>query len=163
MLTDFLRRQSPALLAWLDDVGWSMENGRILLTCPDNISMQYFASHQLDKRVAQCIYDIFRVKVTVGLTVCGEREAWTKKMREERGFSFSPALAGGFDGSGASGSMEEPPRGTTRRWTRRRLPWVSPGPLLPPRPPRRSPSPRRLPPRDPPIRPRPSRTAAIPC
>ena len=30
-------------------------------------------------------------------------------MREERGFSFSPALAGGFDGSGASGSMEEPP------------------------------------------------------
>ena len=109
VLTDFLRRQSPALLAWLDDVGWSMENGRILLTCPDNISMQYFASHQLDKRVAQCIYDIFRVKVTVGLTVCGEREAWTKKMREERGFSFSPALAGGFDGSGASGSMEEPP------------------------------------------------------
>ena len=67
VLTDFLRRQSPALLAWLDDVGWSMENGRILLTCPDNISMQYFASHQLDKRVAQCIYDIFRVKVTVGL------------------------------------------------------------------------------------------------
>ena len=109
VLTDFLRRQSPALLAWLDDVGWSMENGRILLTCPDNISMQYFASHQLDKRVAQCIYDIFRVKVTVGLAVCGEREAWTKKMREERGFSFSPALAGGFDGSGASGSMEEPP------------------------------------------------------
>ena len=109
VLTDFLRRQSPALLAWLDDVGWSMENGRILLTCPDNISMQYFSSHQLDKRVAQCIYDIFRVKVTVGLTVCGEREAWTKKMREERGFSFSPALAGGFDGSGASGGMEEPP------------------------------------------------------
>ena len=109
VLTDFLRRQSPALLAWLDDVGWSMENGRILLTCPDSISMQYFSSHQLDKRVAQCIYDIFRVKVTVGLTVCGEREAWTKKMREERGFSFSPALAGSFDGSGASGSMEEPP------------------------------------------------------
>ena len=107
VLTDFLRRQSPALLAWLDDVGWSMENGRILLTCPDSISMQYFASHQLDRRVAQCIYDIFRVKVTVGLTVCGEREAWTKKMREERGFSFSPALAGGFDGS--AGGAEEPP------------------------------------------------------
>ena len=111
VLTDFLRRQSPALLAWLDDVGWSMENGRILLTCPDNISMQYFASHQLDKRVAQCIYDIFRVKVTVGLTVCGEREAWTKKMREERGFSFSPALAGRFDGSGASGGI------WVRNWT----------------------------------------------
>ena len=75
VLTDFLRRQSPALLAWLDDVGWSMENGRILLTCPDSISMQYFSSHQLDKRVAQCIYDIFRVKVTVGLTVCGDPAA----------------------------------------------------------------------------------------
>ncbi|MEG2252969.1 MAG: hypothetical protein RSC98_08010, partial [Clostridia bacterium] len=30
VLADFLRRQSPALAAWVDDTGWSMENNRIL-------------------------------------------------------------------------------------------------------------------------------------
>ena len=35
VLTDFLRRQSPALAAWIADTGWSLEDGRILLTCPD--------------------------------------------------------------------------------------------------------------------------------
>ncbi|MBP3542136.1 MAG: PolC-type DNA polymerase III [Clostridia bacterium] len=91
VLTDFLRRQSPALLAWIDDVGWSMENGRILLTCPDNIAMQFFSRHQLDTKLAQCVYDIFRVRLSVGLTVAGEREAWVKQMREQRGFQFTPA------------------------------------------------------------------------
>ena len=32
VLTDFLRRQSPALAAWIADTGWSLEDGRILLT-----------------------------------------------------------------------------------------------------------------------------------
>lgn len=27
ILTDFLRRQSPALLAWVDDTGWSLKRG----------------------------------------------------------------------------------------------------------------------------------------
>ena len=30
VLTDFLRRQSPALSAWIGDTGWSMQDGRIL-------------------------------------------------------------------------------------------------------------------------------------
>ncbi len=85
VLTDFLRRQSPALAAWVDDTGWSLEDGRILLTCPDQIALGFFKSHQLDERLSQAIYDIFRVRVSVSLTVCGEREAWVKKMREGRG------------------------------------------------------------------------------
>ena len=89
VLTDFLRRQSPALSAWIADTGWSLEDGRILLTCPDKIAMGFFRSHHLDEKLSQAIYDIFRVRTPVALTVCGEREAWVEKMRAERGFSFA--------------------------------------------------------------------------
>ena len=89
VLTDFLRRQSPALAAWIADTGWSLEDGRILLTCPDQIAMGFFRSHHLDEKLSQAIYDIFRVRTPVALTVCGEREAWVEKMRAERGFTFA--------------------------------------------------------------------------
>ena len=97
VLTDFLRRQSPALAAWIADTGWSLEDGRILLTCPDQIAMGFFRSHHLDEKLSQAIYDIFRVRMPVALTVCGQREAWVEKMRAERGFSFAaePAPAPG--------------------------------------------------------------------
>ena len=88
VLTDFLRRQSPALAAWIEDTGWSMEDGRILLTCPDSISVEFFRSRQLDMKLSQAVYDIFRVRVPVALTVCGEREQWVQRMRQERGFSI---------------------------------------------------------------------------
>ena len=88
VLTDFLRRQSPALSAWIGDTGWSLEDGRILLTCPDQIALDFFKSRQLDQKLSQAVYDIFRVRVPISLTVCGEREAWVTKMRQERGFSF---------------------------------------------------------------------------
>ena len=93
VLTDFLRRQSPALAAWVDDTGWTLEDGRILLTCPDQIAMGFFKSHRLDEKLSQAVYDIFRVRVPIALTVCGEREAWVKRMREERGFTFTAHAA----------------------------------------------------------------------
>jgi len=92
VLTDFLRRQSPALSAWIADTGWEIDNGRIHLTCPDQIALKFFKNHQLDVKLQQAVYDIFRVKVPVEISVCGERQAWVQKMREERGFSF-PAKA----------------------------------------------------------------------
>ncbi|MCL1854603.1 MAG: PolC-type DNA polymerase III [Clostridia bacterium] len=85
VLTDFLRRQSPALSAWIHDVGWSVEHGRILLTCPDEISVQYFRRHRLDEKLSQAVWDIFRLKVSVALCVCGQREEWVSEMREQRG------------------------------------------------------------------------------
>jgi len=88
VLTDFLRRQSPALSAWIGDTGWSVQDGRILLTCPDRIALQFFKSHKLDDKLSQAVYDIFRVRVPVNIDVCGERDAWVQKMREERGFSY---------------------------------------------------------------------------
>ena len=69
VLTDFLRRQSPALAAWIADTGWSLEDGRILLTCPDAIAMGFFRSHHLDDKLSQAIYDIFRVRMPVALSL----------------------------------------------------------------------------------------------
>lgn len=106
VLTDFLRRQSPALSAWIGDTGWSLEDGRILLTCPDQIAMNFFKTHRLDEKVSQAVYDIFRVRVPVALTICGEREAWVKKMREERGFTFPARIQ---SASGARAMDDDPP------------------------------------------------------
>ena len=97
VLTDFLRRQSPALSAWIGDVGWTAEDGRILLTCPDPICLNYFKTHHLDEKLSQAVYDIFRVRMPIAMTVCGQREEWVKQMRQERGFHFS------------NGPMDEPP------------------------------------------------------
>ncbi|MBE5795102.1 MAG: PHP domain-containing protein, partial [Clostridiales bacterium] len=88
VLTDFLRRLSPAMAAWVDDTGWTYEDGSLLLTCPDAIALRFFKNHQVDEKLKTAIYDIFRVNVPVSMNVCGEREAWTQKMRAERGFSF---------------------------------------------------------------------------
>lgn len=88
VLTDFLRRQSPALSAWMDDIGWQVEDGRIHLTCPDAMALSFFRTHHLDEKLSQAVYDIFRVQVPVSLGVCGERQAWVERMRQERGFSF---------------------------------------------------------------------------
>lgn len=41
VLTDFLRRQSPALSAWIADTGWEIEDGRIHLTCPDRLRCNF--------------------------------------------------------------------------------------------------------------------------
>ncbi|MEG2950059.1 MAG: PolC-type DNA polymerase III [Clostridia bacterium] len=97
VLIDFLRRQSPALSAWIGDTGWTLENGRILLTCPDSVAMNFFKTHKLDEKVSLAIYDIFRVRVPVALTICGERDAWVTKMRAERGFSFPARAAAPMD------------------------------------------------------------------
>ncbi|NLI21209.1 MAG: PolC-type DNA polymerase III [Clostridiales bacterium] len=83
VLKDFLRRQSPAMRAWLDDVGWSVEGGRILLTCPDDFAIAFFRRYALDEKLTQAVWDIFRLRLPVGLVKCGEREAWVSMMRAQ--------------------------------------------------------------------------------
>ena len=90
VLTDFLRRQSPALSTWIHDVGWTAEDGRILLTCPDEISEQYFKRHRLDEKLSQAIWDIFRLRLPISLTICGQREEWVKEMRKHRPVPKTP-------------------------------------------------------------------------
>ncbi len=86
ILTDFLRRQSPALSTWIHDVGWTSEEGRIFLTCPDDMAVSYFKRHGLDEKLARAVWDIFRVRVNITLEVCGQREEWVTQMRKERGY-----------------------------------------------------------------------------
>ena len=109
VLTDFLRRQSPALTTWIHDVGWEVEQGRVLLTCPDEISVAYFKRHQLDEKLSQAIWDIFRLRLSVGLLICGQREEWVNGMRRQRGFSFSPELSPPPEPEGEAAPWEEPP------------------------------------------------------
>ena len=89
VLTDFLHRLSPAMSAWIDDTGWSLENNRILLTCPDSFALNFFRSHNVEERLKACIRDIFRVEVEVGLLSSGSREEWVSQMRSLRGFQPS--------------------------------------------------------------------------
>ena len=105
LLTDFLRRQSPALSAWIHDVGWQTENGRILLTCPDDMAVQYFTRNALEKKLAQAVWDIFRVRVSIALTVCGQREEWVQEMRKQRAKGAKNA-AGAGEADAANGSEE---------------------------------------------------------
>ncbi len=83
VLKDFLRRQTPALRAWLDDVGWAVEQDRILLTCPDDFSISFFRRNELDAKLSQAVWDIFRLHMTVALVKCGQREAWVEMMRAQ--------------------------------------------------------------------------------
>ena len=76
VLKAFLRRQSPAIKTWLDDVGWSIADGQILLICPDDFAIHFFKRNQLDDKLSQAVWDIFRLKLPVQLEKCGEREQW---------------------------------------------------------------------------------------
>ncbi len=83
VLKDFLRRQSPALRTWLDDVGWSVDGQRILLTCPDDFAIAFFHRNGLDDKLSRAVWDIFRLRLPVALIKCGEREQWVETMRAE--------------------------------------------------------------------------------
>jgi len=83
VLKDFLRRQSPALRTWLDDVGWSVDGQRILLTCPDDFAIAFFRRNGLDEKLSQAVWDIFRLRLPVALVKCGQREEWVEAMRAE--------------------------------------------------------------------------------
>ncbi|HRX07831.1 MAG TPA: PolC-type DNA polymerase III [Candidatus Limiplasma sp.] len=83
VLKAFLRRQSPAIRTWLDDVGWSIADEQILLVCPDDFAVQFFKRNKLDEKLSQAVWDIFRLRMPVTLEKCGEREQWVERMRAE--------------------------------------------------------------------------------
>ncbi len=83
VLKAFLRRQSPAIRTWLDDVGWSIAEETILLVCPDDFAVQFFKRNKLDDKLSQAVWDIFRLRMPVTLEKCGAREQWVERMRAE--------------------------------------------------------------------------------
>ncbi|MBE0601688.1 MAG: hypothetical protein IH607_07855, partial [Firmicutes bacterium] len=78
VLKAFLRRQSPAIRTWLDDVGWSIAEDTIRLVCPDDFAVQFFKRNTLDEKLSQAVWDIFRLRMPVTLEKCGEREQWVE-------------------------------------------------------------------------------------
>ncbi|MFH1512395.1 MAG: PolC-type DNA polymerase III [Bacillota bacterium] len=82
-LKAFLRRQSPALKTWLEDVGWSIADDQILLICPDDFAVHFFKRNKLDEKLSQAVWDIFRLRMPVTLEKCGEREQWVERMRAD--------------------------------------------------------------------------------
>jgi len=83
VLKAFLRRQSPAIKTWLEDVSWSIDQEEILLVCPDDFAIQFFKRNKLDDKLSQAVWDIFRLRLPVHLEKCCEREQWVARMRAD--------------------------------------------------------------------------------
>ena len=84
VLTDFLRRNYPGIVAWLPNIDWSCQGERVTLIFPDEFSLEYVGKHNIANRLATAIKDIFDARVIVETTVAGDREARLEKMRRER-------------------------------------------------------------------------------
>ena len=84
VLTDFLKRNYPASVSWMDQIDWRCDGERITLTFPDEFSLQYMGRQNITARLAQAVKDIFSAEVKVELTVSGDQEARLEEMRRER-------------------------------------------------------------------------------
>lgn len=85
VLVNFLKRNTHAARAWINDTAWEMSNGRILLTCPDQQALEFYKSHQFDEKIERAIYEIFRIELSVLFIVAGQREKWVAEMRKIHG------------------------------------------------------------------------------
>jgi len=84
VLTDFLRRNYPGMIPFLDQIDWRAENGQITLTFPDEFSMAYATRNNVLNRLGIAIREIFTAEVVIEATVTGDREARLARMRAER-------------------------------------------------------------------------------
>ena len=84
VLTDFLKRNYPASVSWMDQIDWRCDGERITLTFPDSFSLEYMGRQNVAARLAQAVKDIFSADVKVELTVSGDQEARLAAIREER-------------------------------------------------------------------------------
>ena len=84
VLTDFLKRNYPASVSWMDQMDWRVQGDRVTLTFPDTFSMEYMARQNVQQRLAQAVRDIFAVDVKVELTVAGDQEKRLEALRAER-------------------------------------------------------------------------------
>ncbi len=84
VLTDFLKRNYPASVSWMNQIDWRCTDDRVTLTFPDTFSMEYMARQNVAARLAQAVKDIFTAEVKVELTVAGDQERRLQEIREER-------------------------------------------------------------------------------
>ena len=84
VLTDFLRRNYPGIIAWLPEIDWSCQGNRVTLTFPDEFSLDFIGRNNITNRLATAIREIFDARVIVETTVAGDREARLARMKQER-------------------------------------------------------------------------------
>ena len=84
VLTDFLKRNYPASVSWMDQIDWRCLDDRITLTFPDPFSMQYMAKQNVAARLSRAVKDIFSLDIRVELTVAGDQEQRLAEIRQER-------------------------------------------------------------------------------
>ena len=114
VLTDFLKRNYPASISWMDQIDWRCEGGRITLTFPDAFSLAYMGKQNISGRLAQAVKDIFSADVTVELTMAGDQEAKLQALREEREREAAAAITAkelqeryGYDPAAAPAEKKE--------------------------------------------------------
>ena len=83
VLTDFLKRNYPASVSWMDQIDWRCLDDRITLTFPDPFSMTYMAKQNVAARLSQAVKDIFSLEIPVELTVTGDQEKRLQELRAE--------------------------------------------------------------------------------
>ena len=88
VLTDFLRRNYPGIIAWLPEIDWRIAGDRVTLTFPDEFSLDYVGRFNIASRLEVAIREIFDARVTVEATVAGDREARMEQIRRERAESL---------------------------------------------------------------------------
>ncbi len=81
---DFVTRAHPASASWIGELDWEVQDGRVVLTFPDEFALRFMQRGNVSDKLAQAVWDIFRIRVPVELRVRGNQEARLKALREER-------------------------------------------------------------------------------
>ena len=84
VFVDFLKRNYPASISWMDQMDWRCDGERITLTFPDPFSLEFMGRQGVAARLVQAVKDIFGIEVKVELAVAGDQEARLAALREER-------------------------------------------------------------------------------
>ncbi len=81
---DFVARAHPASATWINHLDWEVQSGRVVLTFPDEFSLRFMQKNNIADRLAQAVWDIFRLRVPVELRIQGNQEARLQALRQER-------------------------------------------------------------------------------
>ena len=84
VLVDFLRRNYPASVSWINEITWTCDGQVVTLVFPDEFSLTYMGGLNVAGRMATAIKDIFTAEVKVELTVAGDQEARMEQLRQAR-------------------------------------------------------------------------------
>ncbi len=84
VFVDFVTRAHPASATWIGELDWEVQSGRVVITFPDEFSLRFMQRGNISDKLAQAVWDIFRIRVPVELRVRGNQEARLQTLRQER-------------------------------------------------------------------------------